>query len=151
MSPSILVVDDDADVRLVLGDLLTRAGYAVLTAREGHHALHLLEKIETPDLIMLDYIMPEMNGKEFLAVRRRDARLRVIPVILLSAWTRQWSGVRLGGVAEILAKPVDPDMLLRVVQRVLTAPIRLEIREFKYERRRRPRLRLPETGMRRMS
>ncbi|HJS42771.1 MAG TPA: response regulator [Gemmatimonadales bacterium] len=146
MTPSILIVDDDADVRLLLGALLTTGGYLVHTAREGHQALHLLEKIETPDLILLDYIMPEMNGKEFLAARRRYPRLRAVPIIVLSAWTREWSGARLGGVAEILPKPVDPDTLLHVVQRVLSAPMRPAIREFKYERRRTPRLRFLKRG-----
>lgn len=149
MTPSILLVDDDADVRLVLGNLLTQAGYLVHTAREGRQALHLLEKIETPDLIVLDYIMPEMTGKEFLSARRRVPRLRVVPVILLSAWTRQWSGAHLG-VAEVLAKPIDPEEFLRVVQRVLTAPFRPAVRSFKFERRRVPRLRLPETAVRRL-
>jgi CheY-like chemotaxis protein len=149
MTPSILLVDDDADVRVLVGALLTQEGYRVHTAREGRHALHVLEKIETPDLILLDYIMPEMSGKEFLSARRREPRLRVVPVILLSAWTRQWSGAHLG-VAEILAKPVDPDKLLQTVRRVLSAPFRPAIRAYRYERRRVPRLRLPETALRRM-
>ncbi|HWC75037.1 MAG TPA: response regulator [Gemmatimonadales bacterium] len=149
MPPSILLVDDDADVRLLVGGLLTSAGYIVHTAREGHHAFQVLDKIETPDLILLDYIMPMMGGKEFLAIRRRDPRLRIIPVILLSAWTRQWSGARLG-VVEVLAKPVDPDRLLTVVERVLRSPVRPAVRAFKFERRRTPRLRLPETARRRL-
>jgi CheY-like chemotaxis protein len=136
---------------MLLGAFLMKAGYMVHTAREGHHALHLLEKIETPDLIVLDYIMPEMNGKEFLTVRRRDPRLRVVPVILLSAWTREWSAGANLGVADILAKPIDPETLLKVVQRVLSAPYRPALRAYKYERRRTPRLRLSETGIRRMS
>ena len=151
LTPSILLVDDDADVRMLLGSFLMKAGYVVHTAREGHQALHLLEKIETPDLIVLDYIMPEMNGKEFLSARRRDPRLRVIPVILLSAWSRQWSAGANLGVVDILAKPIDPDLLLDVIKRVLSSPYRPAIRAYKYERRRVPRLRLSETRMRRMS
>lgn len=150
VTPSILIVDDDADVRLLLGAFLTKAGYVVHTAREGRQALHQLEKDEKPGLIVLDYIMPDMNGKEFLSARRRDPRLRGIPVILLSAWTRLWSGGAQLGVAEILTKPVDPETLLESVQRVLSTPFRPPVRAFTFERRRFPRLRLSETWRRRM-
>ena len=149
MTKSILLVDDDADIRTLLGAFLTQAGFHVHLARDGRHALHLLEKIDTPDVIVLDYIMPDMNGKEFLSERRRDARSRVVPVILMSAWTRQWTGGNLG-VAEILTKPVDPERVLQAVQRVLSAPFKTPVRAIKFERRRFPRLRIAERGARRV-
>jgi CheY-like chemotaxis protein len=107
------LVDDDADVRAVLGEFLTEHGFSVHPARDGRHALHVLAKIGAPDLILLDYMMPVMNGSQFLARKRWNTRLRGIPVVVLSAWSREWSGARLDA-AEVLSKPVDLDHLLDV-------------------------------------
>lgn len=115
---SILLVDDDADVRMTLRHLLADEGFEVHTAHDGEHALHLLRKMEPPPtLIVLDYKMPVMDGKHFLAAMRHHARLEHIPVVLLSAWTRQWSGARID-VAAVLAKPVEPDVLVTTVHRL---------------------------------
>jgi CheY-like chemotaxis protein len=114
---SVLLVDDDADVRALLGDYLTEQGFAVHAARDGRHALQLLAHIAAPDVILLDYRMPVMNGSQFLARRRWNPRLRSIPVIILSAWNRQWAGARLDAM-EVLSKPVDLDRLLTLVNRV---------------------------------
>ena len=86
-------------------------------AREGQHALHLLDKIDPPDLILLDYKMPVMDGKQFLAQMRSNPRLQTIPVVILSAATREWSGAHLE-VEEVLAKPIDLEVLLRTVNRI---------------------------------
>jgi CheY-like chemotaxis protein len=115
--PSILVVEDDGDTRMLLREFLTDEGFLVHAAREGQHALHMLEKIEPPDLILLDYKMPVMDGKQFLAVLRRTPSLQTIPVIILSAATREWSGAHLE-VEEVLSKPIDLELLRTTVNRV---------------------------------
>jgi len=115
--PSILLVDDDTDTRLELRDFLTEVGFAVYTARDGQHALHTLEKMDPPDLILLDYKMPVMDGKQFLGVQRQIPRLHGIPVVILSAATREWSGAHLE-VEEVLTKPVDLEVLLATVNRI---------------------------------
>jgi len=114
---SILLVDDDADIRLMLREFLTAAGFLVHLAREGQHALHLLDKIDPPDLILLDYKMPVMDGKQFLAMMRSNPRLQTIPVVILSAATREWSGAHLE-VEEVLTKPVELEVLLETVNRI---------------------------------
>ena len=114
MAKSILLVDDDADVRALLGKFLSGQGFIVHVARDGRHALQVLAHIDTPDVILLDYQMPVMNGSHFLARKRWNPRLRCTPVVILSAWTRQWSGAGLDAV-EVLSKPIDLDHLLTLV------------------------------------
>jgi CheY-like chemotaxis protein len=114
---SILLVDDDAEIRMALRDFLTTERFVVHTARDGQHALHVLEKIDPPNLILLDYKMPIMDGKQFLSVLRRMPRLQTIPVVILSAATREWSGAHLE-VEEVLTKPVDLEVLRTTVNRI---------------------------------
>jgi len=114
---SILLVDDDANIRLSLRDFLTAEKFVVHTARDGQHALHVLDKIDPPDLILLDYKMPIMDGKQFLSMLRRVPRLQTTPVVILSAATREWSGAHLE-VEEVLTKPVDLEVLRTTVGRI---------------------------------
>src|SRR5919106_3406396 len=118
---SILLVDDDASIRKSLRDFLTGAGFVVHTAREGQHALHVLDRIEPPDLILLDYKMPVMDGKHFLGAMRRIPKLEAIPVVILSVATREWSGAHLE-VDDVLTKPIDLEHLLLVVNRISANP-----------------------------
>jgi CheY-like chemotaxis protein len=113
-----MIIDDDADTRRGLREFLGGKGFLVYTARDGQHALSMLERLLPPDLILLDYKMPVMDGKQFLAVMRRTPALQPIPVIILSAATREWSGAHLE-VVEVLSKPIDLDVLLVAVNRVL--------------------------------
>lgn len=113
---SILLVDDDADTRRALREFLTGEGFLVHTARDGQHALNILERIQ-PDLILLDYKMPVMDGKQFLSLMRRTPQLQTIPVVILSAATREWSGAHLE-VVDVLTKPVDLEALLATVGRI---------------------------------
>lgn len=130
MAISVLVVDDDADVREVLGEFLTSHGYEVHTARDGRHALQLLAKINPPQLILLDYLMPGMSGSQFLERKRWNPRIRAIPVVVLSAWSRQWSPARVDAV-DVLSKPVDLDHLLGLVERICSvkSDIHARVRE----------------------
>ncbi|HZE95010.1 MAG TPA: response regulator, partial [Gemmatimonadales bacterium] len=114
---TILLIDDDTDTRVTLRDFLMGQGFAVQTARDGQHALHVLDKMDPPDLILLDYKMPVMDGKQFLSVMRRMPKLQSIPVVLLSAATREWSGAHLE-VEDVLSKPLDLELLLTTVNRI---------------------------------
>jgi len=99
---SVLVVDDDAAVREGLLEFLRDEGYEALGAENGRRALDLLEEGEAPRLILLDLMMPVMDGWQFLAERAR--RAYPTPVVLLSGL----SFIRdAPGVADFLCKPVD--------------------------------------------
>lgn len=119
---SILVIDDEADTRLLLRDFLTEQGFVVHSAREGQHALHMLARMDPPDVILLDYKMPVMDGKQFLSVLRTMPRFQGTPVVILSAATREWSGAHLE-VEELLSKPIDLELLLETVNRILATPV----------------------------
>ena len=82
---SILVIDDDDDSRTAVGRYLSRSGYAVRTACNGREAL-IAVATTIPDVIILDAMMPEMDGVEFLQVIRSYLRWSTVPVILLTAY-----------------------------------------------------------------
>lgn len=103
-SPS-LVVDDDANIRSLLQQELTEAGYSVRLAEDGRQALTLIRD-ETPGLVILDVMMPEMNGFDVAAVLENDPATMDIPIIILSIVEDKERGFRLG-VDRYLTKPID--------------------------------------------
>lgn len=103
-------------MRTSLRHFLSDEGFAVRTARNGKEALDRLREMDPPGLILLDLMMPVMNGTEFLAERRRDPALARIPVVVMSAWTRGWQGEAMG-VEEVLMKPIRPELLVPLVER----------------------------------
>ena len=112
---SILVVEDDADIRAALREVLEAEGHAVITAGDGREALTRLGEIERPCLILLDLMMPVMSGPEFLAVMRERDVLAPIPVVIVSAFSEQ--AASLTGAQAFVRKPVDLELLLGLVDR----------------------------------
>jgi DNA-binding response OmpR family regulator len=113
---AVLLVDDDEDLRTSLQQFLSEEGFVVHTARDGGEALTILRAIEPPGLILLDLMMPGMNGKQFLVERGGDSALARIPVVIMSAWTREWRGETVGA-DDVVTKPVKPEQLLALVER----------------------------------
>jgi CheY-like chemotaxis protein len=111
----ILIVDDDTDVREVLGELLADEGYETRLCPNGRAALDLLRDGARPRLILLDLMMPVMDGWQFRAEQLRDAALRGIPVVVMTA-SRGIDRDDLGG-AEVLQKPVGLGDILQAVER----------------------------------
>jgi two-component system, chemotaxis family, chemotaxis protein CheY len=112
----VLIVEDDADIREVFHEVLSEAGYDVATAVDGRDALDVLAAANAlPDVILLDLMMPRMDGYEFRAAQIKDPRLRAIPVVAVSADRTGKQRARQAGICEYLAKPVELDELLRVV------------------------------------
>ncbi len=109
----VLVVDDDPDLLDVTSFVIETEGMAVETARNGEEALALLHAGRLPGLVLLDLMMPVMNGWEFLAVVANDPLLKPIPVVVLTAAEH----TEVPGALEVLSKPMDLKKLLRVVER----------------------------------
>ena len=115
--PRILVVDDEANIRELLTQEFTEAGYAVITAANGREAVAEVRR-QRPDLIVLDVMMPEMNGFDVAAVLRNDPQTLDIPIIILSIVQDRERGFRLG-VDRYLTKPINTDILFREVGALL--------------------------------
>lgn len=113
---TILVVDDDQDIRDTLTELLVEEGYAVLSAAHGGEALAALRAEPRPDLILLDLMMPIMDGWQFRAEQRSNPALADIPVVVVSATGKDDKVVNLGA-AQLLKKPIRLEELLEAVAR----------------------------------
>lgn len=113
--PSVLVVEDDRDLRGALADLLRlEGGYAVAEAENGLDALRLLRAAPTPELVILDLDMPLMGGEELLAQLGADPALAALPVVVVSSR----EGVRLPAEA-VFQKPCSPEALLAALRRIV--------------------------------
>ena len=110
---TVLLVEDNDDVREMMALALQLAGNAVITAANGREALSSLRDRPPPCVILLDLMMPVMNGWEFRAVLQADPQLSRVPVIVISALTEDMA--RRLGAADYLPKPVDLDRLLEAV------------------------------------
>jgi CheY-like chemotaxis protein len=115
--PSILVVDDDDAMRAALAMVLGREGFRVLTAAHGRSALEQLRTGPRPRLILLDLMMPVMDGFQFRDEQRRDPLLADIPVIVVSGGGDVRRRAAALEAADYIEKPVDPAALLEAIRR----------------------------------
>jgi CheY-like chemotaxis protein len=106
---AILLVEDDPDVRNNVESLLVCEGYRVLLAENGKRALEILDRFADPVLILADLTMPTMDGWELLQHLRKNDRLMMLPVVIISAGQTAPPGYRL------IRKPVRPEELLAIV------------------------------------
>jgi signal transduction histidine kinase/DNA-binding response OmpR family regulator len=111
----VLVIDDDASARDLVGRFLAGEGYTVLTASGGEEGLRLARE-QHPDVIALDIIMPQMDGWAVLAELKADPTLAQIPVILISVTDDRNLGYALGA-SEYLTKPIDRERLSEILRR----------------------------------
>jgi DNA-binding response OmpR family regulator len=109
----VLVVDDSPETLRLLTDAIEDAGMTVLVAREGEHALSIVEKV-MPDVILMDALMPGMDGFETCRRLKRNSTMAHVPVIFMTGLTETQDivkGLEAGGV-DYVTKPIDPDELL---------------------------------------
>lgn len=109
---TVLVVDDDEDVRETIRDVVSWIGRDVVTANDGVDAFAALKKTFRPCLILLDLVMPKMDGWRFLEALRRDPELSGIPVVIVSAHAGSHPPA---GATSFLPKPFDIVDLRQVV------------------------------------
>lgn len=118
--PQILVVEDDSDLRKILRAILLREGYTVLTAGDGEEGLKVVEGHQ-PDLILLDVMMPKMDGKELCRRLKSNGRTSQIPIIMLTAMSE--TSDRIGGLDlganDYVTKPYEQRELLMRVRNLL--------------------------------
>ena len=115
----VLLVDDDADIRDSLADILREEGHSVQLAKNGLEALRALSRGAQPHVVLLDLLMPVMDGWTFLSRLRECAELASVQVVVMSAGTRGAEGAAERGLP-YLAKPLCITSLLRLIADVHT-------------------------------
>ena len=120
MSARILVVDDSPTIRKVVGAILEARSYTALLASDGQEALELLAT-EKVDLVLLDFVMPRMNGYQFCRELRAHPELKTLPVVLMSAKGDKIRGqfVQQTGAIDAITKPFDARGLIAVIEGAL--------------------------------
>lgn len=121
MSPAhLLVVDDEPEIAELFRYHLARAGYRVTTAGNGWQAIQVARE-DRPDLVLLDLMLPDLDGFGVCEILRREASTAVIPIVIISAWASGDSrnlGLELGAL-DYLTKPVSPRAVVERVQHLL--------------------------------
>ncbi|MGK5088441.1 response regulator [Bdellovibrionota bacterium FG-2] len=115
----ILVVEDDDGIQEMLKIFLELEGYSVFTASNGKDGLEVLQRIPRPSLILLDLMMPVMNGWEFAAEIQKDAALATIPIVVVTAYGNRADTIQ---ARKVIEKPIDLEKLLGAVQDACGAP-----------------------------
>ena len=118
--PTILIVDDDANIRTVLKHRFEREEYTVLLAQTGQEALERVGS-QRPDIIILDLVMPQMDGIEFLSHLRDNPQTQGLPVIVVTSQGRTpyYERTRELGASGLVTKPFSPRHLVQEVEKVI--------------------------------
>jgi len=121
MSKKIMVVDDEPDILLTVGQMLEMSGYEVVRAKDGNECIDKLNESETdPDLIILDIMMPNVSGWDVAAKLKENPKWKEIPIVFLTAKGDTMS-VGMGGLAAVdyIVKPFDIKDLVNRVKKIL--------------------------------
>jgi CheY-like chemotaxis protein len=116
MTTAVMIVEDDDEIREILADMLADRGYVVSTARHGKEALELLRTKPPPNIVLLDLMMPVMDGWQMRAEMLADPRLAAIPVVIVSGATDLQDSCEALKAARVLTKPVKWPVLLESVR-----------------------------------
>lgn len=117
----VLVVDDDPDILEIVTVVLDLYDVPAVTASDGIEALAAMRGSSELGLVLLDLMMPRMNGVDVLAAMKRDPALATLPVVVISGNYHTEQAVLAMGADEYLLKPIDVDVLMHVVSRYVRA------------------------------
>lgn len=119
----ILLVDDEPDILAVNGALLESYGYDIFQAKTGFEALEIINKI-VPDLILLDLMIPGVDGYQLCAILKHNKKFRKIPIIILSARYSKTDQEKAKSVGadDYITKPFEPQTLLAKISNLLDKP-----------------------------
>jgi len=115
MRCNILVIEDDEAIRETLRMMLELEGYTVATAENGQEGLEKLPTMDTPCLILLDLMMPVMDGWSFAESLRADMTLATIPIVVVTAYSEKAGSLKT--VQGVVKKPIDMNLLMPFVKR----------------------------------
>jgi CheY-like chemotaxis protein len=114
---SVLVVDDDTAIRSLISEVLMEEGHIVVEAINGRQALAYLRSVKPrPCVILLDLMMPDLNGWDLLQTVQGDPALGDMPIVVISA-IGTFETAKVLGARECLHKPLDLDAVVALVQR----------------------------------
>jgi DNA-binding response OmpR family regulator len=127
LTKRILVVDDEPTLRELVAEALREAGYLIDTAANGAEALELMRR-DVPHAVILDLMMPLLDGAGFINLKRLNPRFAAVPVLLVTAAYGAYDAAERLGASACLTKPFELDELLAAVDRLVGAglPVRAE-------------------------
>ncbi|MFH1897468.1 MAG: response regulator transcription factor [Candidatus Desantisbacteria bacterium] len=115
MPKKVLIADDQVHIRKIIADKISRAGYIVIAAEDGQEAVDMAND-EKPDLIIMDIMMPRMNGMEAIKILKQDPGMSNIPILVLTAMEFGDNATELASIGindnDIITKPFSPKELL---------------------------------------
>lgn len=117
MNRTILVIEDDHDTRVAIRQALENTGHRIFSATNGSEGLRLLRKLDNLDLIVVDMIMPIMNGEEFIKAKENDQQFSHVPLLVITSFKEK---LELIGNNPFLMKPLDLDLLISKVDSYFT-------------------------------
>jgi CheY-like chemotaxis protein len=117
----ILIVDDEPTIRKLVAEALREAGYHVDLAANGAEALHIMRR-RLPHAIVLDLMMPQLDGSGFVELMRLNPRFAAVPLVLASAAYDATDAARRMGARACLAKPFEIDVLLQTIAELVGTP-----------------------------
>jgi CheY-like chemotaxis protein len=119
MAPLVVIVEDDPDIRELLADVLARRGFTTMAASNGREALDVVHRVGVrPAAIVLDLMMPEMDGEAFLEAKACDLLLASVPTMIVTAQPQRVPDPLPSTVKAVLAKPVALSHLLETLRSV---------------------------------
>lgn len=118
-SPNILIIEDNDGIRETLQIFLELERYTIFTAANGKEGLEALQRHSRPCLILLDLMMPVMNGWEFAEQMKKDESFATIPIVVVTAYGDQTDAIN---AMKVIKKPIDLEVLLEAVKDACGAP-----------------------------